>query len=343
MVLIRRRANRLESVISVFLLAVLLITGVGVFLRQADYDISRFGVGKAAVQQSSRTAQANQKEKMDFSPLIPAGFEAFSDIEVYNSENLFEKIDGKAPLYTESGFEKLFAQRFVNKDEPQLVMELYVFDMGTMRNAFSVCSLQRRTDAQVVSLFQPSFGYRTANALYFIHGRYYVELIGFSESERLIEAMEEVAGGIQQHFAGGDDGRPAEMELFPKENLVEGSIKLYLTDCFGFNGLTDTFAARYRFGQEMVTAFLSKRASPDDAMKVFGEYCKFLLTNGGEEITTADPQTKVVNLYGTFEIVSVAGPFVFGIHEAEDRGLAEKAKEMIFKKIIETAAVHKSG
>ena len=66
--------KRLESVISICLLAILSLVGVGVFIKQFNYNISQL------------------------SSFVPSGFEMLSKVEVYNSENLYEKIDGKAPL-----------------------------------------------------------------------------------------------------------------------------------------------------------------------------------------------------------------------------------------------------
>ncbi|MHC4499132.1 MAG: DUF6599 family protein [Planctomycetota bacterium] len=230
-------------------------------------------------------------------------------------------------------------QRFMSRDKEDLWMELFVYDMTNTRNAFSVYSMQRRTDAQIIPLFGPLSGYGTSNALYFVHGPYYVELISSSESGELSKAMAEISRRMATKLVFKDDTEIAELNLFPSKNLVPGSVKLYLTDAFGFERLTDTFAAKYRFGDETITAFLSKRPSADEAVEVFEEYTKFLLDNGGKLIPVTNPQVRFVDFYGTLEIVFVTGPFLFGIHEAENRELAGKVEEMILKKLIATTEV----
>jgi len=238
------RNKRLESAVSVLLLAVLFLIGLGVFIKQADVDMSRFGIEAQIAELSAQIASAKKIEEPDLVSLAPAGLETLSKIEVYVSENLYEKINGKAPLYIDSGFEKLFTQRFISRDDENLWAELYVFDMAAIRNAFSVCSIQRRADADILSLFHPSFGYRTDNALYFVHGKYYVELVGSAESTQLFKAMTEIAGNITSKLKVGEVEQIAELSLFPDENAVLGSAKLYLADAFGFDGLTDTFVRR---------------------------------------------------------------------------------------------------
>ena len=327
--LARRRSKRLESTISVCLLAVLVFIGVGVFLKQSDYSISQFGI-EADPAPKSETL-------FDLSSLLPAGYEAASGVETYTADNLYEKINGKAPLYTESGFEKLFTQRLVNKNDQSLSAELYVYDMGTVENAFSVYSVQKREGAEDLPPF--AFAYRTSNALYLACSKYYIELVAWSESAGLLKAMTEVAQKIHKNLAADDDTEIAQLKLFPQENLIGGSVKLYLTSAFGFERLTDTFTAKYNLGNETVTAFLSRCHNPQDAKLIAEGYYKFLIDNGGVAKPTADKtiEGKVVDFYGSTEIIFTAGPFVGGIHEADNQHSAEKLAVKLINKLSEAA------
>ncbi len=126
-----------------------------------------------------------------------------------------------------------------------------------------------------------------------------------------------------------------ELSFFPQENLVAGSHKLYLASAFGFEGFTDIFTAQYKLGDETITAFFSKRSDSRDAQLVAKSYYNFLLENGGE-LKPAINKTlegKVVDFYDTTEIVSAAGPFVFGIHEAESQQSAEKIAITLINKL----------
>jgi hypothetical protein len=214
-------------------------------------------------------------------------------------------------------------------------MELYLYDMAAVRNAFSVCSVQRRPDADILSLFHPSFGYRTDNALYFVHGKYYVELIGSAESAQLFKAITEIAGNITGKLKVGEVEQIAELSLFPGENAVLGSTKLYLADAFGFDGLTDTFVRQYKFDDETISAFLSKRPDSKNAEVVAGSYREFLIENGAtaRKAINKTLEGKVLDFYDTTEIVLSTGPFVVGIHEAEDQRLAEELAVKLIDKL----------
>ena len=129
--------KRLESVISFLLLAVLLLIGLGVFVRQFDVDMGRFGIDTTTAGPLLEQTEPNTQESA-LDALAPDGFKKLSETETYDAGNLYEKINGKAPLYTESGFVKLFTQRLISKDDENLWMELFVFDMAAIKNAFSI-------------------------------------------------------------------------------------------------------------------------------------------------------------------------------------------------------------
>jgi hypothetical protein len=258
-----------------------------------------------------------------------------SKVEVYNSENLYEKINGKAPLYTESGFEELFTQRFVSTSDPNLWMELYIYDMGKIKNAFAVYSVQRRDESEAFPSMQ--LAYKTGNALYFVHGKYYIELIGSSESGELFSAIAEAARKIGTNLAVDPNIKITELAFLPQENLVSGSIKLYLVNAFGFEKLTNIFTAKYQVGNETVTAFMSNRAGIKDAEAMAESYRNFLIENGAVIKSTANKMLvgKVMDSYGTTEIVFTAGHFVAGVHEAENQQAAEKLAEILINRLNE--------
>jgi len=214
-------------------------------------------------------------------------------------------------------------------------MELYAYDMSTVKNAFSVYSVQRRAESEDFPPLQ--LAYKTGNALYFVHGKYYIELVGSSKSDELFKAITEVAARIQTNLTIDHDSGIAELAIFPQENLVSDSFKLYLANAFGFEKLTDIFTARYRLGNETVTAFLSKRVDPRDAEAIAESYRNFLIENGAvtKNTTNKTIEGKVMDFYGTTEIVFTAGSFVAGIHEAENQQAAEKLAEILINRLNE--------
>ncbi|MFH1883508.1 MAG: DUF6599 family protein, partial [Planctomycetota bacterium] len=320
-----RGRSRIESAISILLLTLLLLIGLGVFIRQFDVDMGRFGIDTTTADPLSEQIEPNTQEPA-LDALTPNGFKKLSETETYEAGNLYEKINGKAPLYTESGFVKLFTQRFISeprpsqrgvgKDDESLWMELFVFDMAAVRNAFSIYSVQKRADARMLAFAKPQPCYKTSNGLYFIHGKFYVELIGSTVSTALDKAMAEIAVKFASQTIV-DDAKITEFALFPEQDFIPGSFKLYLANAFGFDGFTDIFTCRYKLGDQSITTFLSKRPDPQDARTTAESYYNFLIENDATDKPTAnktlkDIGAKVLDFYDTTEIIFAIGPFIGG-------------------------------
>ena len=340
MSLVSGRNRHLESVISILLLSTLFLIGLVIFIKQFDADMGRFGIDTTNADPLLEQAEPKSQE-LSLDTLLPDGFEKFSESQTYGPENLYEKINGKAPLYTESGFEKLSTQRFISKDDDSLWMELFVFDMAGLRNAFSIYSVQKRADAQMLTLTAPAPFYKTSNGAYFVHGKYYVELVGSTESTTLDKSMTAIA----ENFANRttvDDEKIEELALFPEKDALPGSFKLYLANAFGFDGFTDIFTCRYNLGDETITVFLSKHSNTQDAQTSSESYYNFLIENDASDKPTAntklkDIKAKVLDFYDTTEIIFAIGPFVGGVHEAENQKAAEELATRLFDKLNNAA------
>jgi hypothetical protein len=330
------RNRRLEPIISVLLLIILLLIGLGVFIKQFDFNMGQFGIGAdLLLQQQGETT----KIEPDFEIHAPDGFKKLSEIELYNPDNLYEKINGKAPLYTESGFVKLATQSFISNDDESLWLEINIFNMVNVRNAFSVYSIQRRPDAMVWRTWDPRYTYKTSNSLYFICSQYYVEIVGSTGSQNLFRAIEEIAEDLKVALKGDKKVSDiAELALFPVANIVEGSAKLYLANAFGFAGFTDVFTCRYELNGELITAFLSNRSDMRNAQATADSYYKFLKENNAQSQETdnqilKDHGVHVLDFYGTTEIVFSIGSFVSGIHEADERQVAEEIATRLIERL----------
>jgi hypothetical protein len=313
MYMLSGRARRFESAVGALILFLLIATAVGVYFIQRDFDMARFGI-------------VSEQE---------GGFLPVGKAETYNTDNLYEKIDGKAPMYQESGFVSLATQRFANKGNAELGLEQYLYDMGNTRNAFSVYSRQKRAD--VTDLNDVPFGYKTSNAIYISHGSHYIEIIGFAESQELIDAMKGIAQKLVAQLPSGEKDKIPELDFFP-QGTVARSWKLQLRDAFGFDGLSDTYSAQYKAGEQTVTIFFSQRSNADDAMMVAKRYSDFLVTNGAKtgEIDSEilkSAGASILDFYGSAEIVFATGAFVGGVHEADNKQAAEKAAEVLIDRL----------
>jgi hypothetical protein len=210
-------------------------------------------------------------------------------------------------------------------------MEWFVYDMGTLPQAFSVFSLQRRAEAQPLDL--TPFAYQTQNSLYFVSGRYYVEAVTAMPTEPMMAAMRAMARLFVAAHPPGAAEIP-ELKLFPPDNLEAGSQGLQIVDAFGFDQFTNVFTAKYRVPDGAtnaeVLAFLELTKTPA-AAALRDAYRSFLLANGGKEIESQDAASigMPIEFMGNIEIVFAESNMVVGVHAAPDSASAAKVAQQL--------------
>ncbi|MFO8083233.1 MAG: DUF6599 family protein [Desulfobacterales bacterium] len=311
------------------ILALLAVIAIGVYWRHLEFN--------PAVQALETIRQAPQidtvRQEESVFPLIPPDrFSIFSPPETFNQMTLSDKINGKAELYLPAGFENLYAQRLAPRNFSDVWYEVFIYDMGNRLNAFSVYSAQRREDAEPETFAE--FAYHAGNALFWVHGPYYVEIIASEVSDKTREHLLSLAEAFNSQNPISAESID-EIELFPKKNLVQYSIRFIPANAFGFEGLDRIFAATYRFDNDQLTAFISKRKSSEEALQKAEEFIQFLITYGGIDISRSIDglDVKMVDFFGTFEAALTAGPYLAGVHEAANPEDAIRLVQAIYEKL----------
>lgn len=313
---------------------ILAIVAGGIFVKQSRYDRAIFlgaGPSGSAVKPSAPLSPA-VNAFID----LPGELTPLSAPEVFNPDNLYDKIDGKAELYLSAGVLGMRCQRFALKNNPNTWMEFFVYDMDNLRQSFAVYSMQQRAEAQSLDL--ATYAYKTENALFFCCGRYYIEAITASPTREMMAAMLSVS---RQFVARNppSESRLAELDLFPAEHLRPNSYMLQPADAFGFDGFKNVFSAKYTVTGAEVMAFLTVRPTVEEATALSAAYRQFLLTNGGRNLpgTGKVPAANLAEMLGSVELVFSRGKVVGGVHAAPSAEAAEQTAALLYKKISEGA------
>ncbi len=325
--------SRRQTFLSMVILSILIIIGVGIFITQ-----SRFNPG--VLQKNAFLPEPNKNQpssplapNASFVPL-PEGVQPLTATETFDARNLSDKIDGKAELYLSAGFSRLVSQRFKDEHEADLWMEAFVYDMGNSQNAFSVFSAQRREDAESLDLTHHA--YRTPNALFLTHGRYYLEIIASKASGQVQQPVKKMAETFI-HNTPSDVSIVNETELFPKQEMVKNSIVLISSNAFGFDGFDRIYTAEYEFDHSRLTAYLSHRNTPEEAKKMASAYTQFLMTYGGQNIEEklSIKDARLIKILDTFEIVFSHGSYLAGTREAATENQAKTLAIRLYHRIKE--------
>jgi hypothetical protein len=315
----KRKPGRLESILSILLLAVLGGVAVAIVAK---------GVGGSlhpAVSRSMTAADFSQSvddQPGGQSPLLafkPESLEVLTGYETFDPQTLSDKINGKADTYTQAGFVQLQTQAFALAGDPSQFVQIYLFDMGKPDNAFSVYSQQKRSGAEELEFADNA--YATPNSVFFAHGRWYGELVGASESDELREAMLALARAFVDDQQPTARKKTDARDLLPSEGLIEGSAALLPSDVFSYGELDRVWTAKYRVGDNDVTAFVSRRADAGEAARLAQGYAGMLREYGAAPAEGAKldaPSAAVFDTGGTYEIVFAREAYLAGVHEAMD-------------------------
>jgi len=294
------------------LMAILLIAGAGVFIRQF-----RINPGVVALRPESRQqALPVEGENSAIVDTAGTGMIPFSPPERFGPDRLYEKIDGRADLYLSSGFVSLATQRFSKDNTAGNWVEVFIYDMATPENAFSVFSMQRREGARTDETAPNA--YHTENALFMAHERFYLEIIGTDASEALQQTIGPLARAFVQAHGGTTAASAPGANLFPGSGLQAGSLQLVAANAFGYEQLDRVYTAEYLIDGARLTAFVSDRQTAEAATALAAEYREALASYGATTVDAPPPvEGAAVNqFFDTYEIVFSTGKYLAGVHEA---------------------------
>jgi hypothetical protein len=316
----RKKPGKMEARLSMVVLALVIIAGTGVVMRSFTIN-----PGVVALRPESHPQSlAPPSDQQMLIDTTGTGLAPFSPPERFSPDTLYEKINGRADLYLSSGFVSLNTQRFNMDSTAGNWVEVFIYDMATAENAFSVFSMQRREDAQAADIVPNA--YRTENALFMVHNHFYLEIIGTDIAEALQQAIGRLAQAFVQAHGGSAVTSLPGAKWFPKSNLKADSLQLVTANAFGYEQLDRIHTAEYLIDGNRLTAFVSDRQTDEAASALAAEYQQTLLTYGAARVD--GPSTvagaSVMQFFDTYEIVFSRGRYLVGVHEADSLEAAGK-------------------
>lgn len=246
---------------------------------------------------------------------LPDSLKWTGAIERFDSQTVSNKINGKAELYLAAGFTNLTTQRLSLPIPEKTQVEVFLYEMQDREGAFSVFSTQRRENAENLEVIADA--YRTENALFAVHGPYYMEIIApirlaDKEFEFLLKAMEAF---VKSRPIGSSS--PLVSDLFPKENSLQGGLTRIATDAFGLEGFGNVYTMRYALDEQEYTLFVAPRETSESAAANAEEYIALMKNYGGTPIQPPKPTgIQIIENFGFYEFVFVHKAYLAGVHEA---------------------------
>ena len=202
---------------------------------------------------------------------LPDGWALIDGPQTYTEKTLFKHIDGQAELYLKYGFQKSIFGIYQSKKSRENQIELDIYDMGNVLQAFGVFSRFRNEDRP------GGFGldsYLDDHSALFYKGKYFV-LIYATESSP--SALKQWATKIASKIVDPSPP-PKEISYFPKNGLKPGSIQYFPEGLLGHQFLKRGFQGIYIEKEEVkVEAEDKNKKDTEDETKAKTENKEFKL------------------------------------------------------------------
>lgn len=169
---------------------------------------------------------------------LPDGWALVDGPQTYTEKTLFKHIDGQAELYLKYGFQKSIFAIYQNRKNPKNQIELDIYDMENVLQAFGVFSRFRNEDRP------GGFGldsYLDDHSALFYKGKYFVLLYATESSP---SALKQWATKIASKIVDPSPP-PKEISYFPKNGLKSGSIQYFPEGLLGHQFLKRGFQGIY--------------------------------------------------------------------------------------------------
>ncbi len=255
-----------------------------------------------------------------------AGSKPMADTEFYTSDNLFEKIDGRAPAYQNYNVQQMRCRSFTVNAAAGSFVDVYEYRFDNPIDAFGMFALER--DPKGKSLDFAPDGYSGEMGYFYRQGAVYVQIIASDQKPETLAAAKGIAENRAKELPADDHGLAGRRKL-PADGLIPDSVAFVPENAQGQAALKEVFQAKYKFnGAEL--PFFIMGAAPDDAAKAwksFQDFCgKFGTTenlpdvNGGKIFRA--------QVFGKWKVIYQREGELGGTFDAAD---AEQARAFVEK------------
>jgi hypothetical protein len=272
----------------------------------------------------------------------PKGWVLRDAPEVYTKETLFEHINGQADLFIQYGFQGSVFAIYQNGSSPRDKIDVDIYDMGNVTQAFGVFSRFRNEDRPAGVGLDSCV---SDNFAIFYKDRYFVAL---QAAEPNAAALRELAKMIESGIYRSTP-RPKEISYFPRAGLNLRSIEYFPDGLLGRQFLKRGFKATYYSSPVGVAKsncsdanrefclFIALFESPQDAEAALEMYRRYLSKEGkAAEVVSGEPASRRITGVDSYQgktIVALKGSSLVGVLGCEDEKEASAHLSQLIEKM----------
>ncbi|WP_280743073.1 MULTISPECIES: DUF6599 family protein [unclassified Parabacteroides] len=200
-------------------------------------------------------------------PEVP-GWTIANEAEIFSPDNLFDRINGAAPLFIENNFREMTSLEYKKGDD---YITIQAYRHATPADAFGMYSAERSSDLTYLPIGGEAQG--DDKNLYFFAGSVYVKM--WTSSDAATEALRQVGSALAQCIDPQAD-YPSLLKLFPAEGKQPYTESYITASYIGHEFLKSAYVATYKNpADQPFQLFLIDAQSNEGAEEILKAYFTF--------------------------------------------------------------------
>lgn len=195
------------------------------------------------------------------------GWDLPKETEVFNPDNLFDRINGAAPLYIENNFKEMTSLEYKKGDD---YITIQAYRHATPEDAFGMYASERSGELTYFPIGGEAQGDK--KNLYFFAGSFYVKM--WSNSDAVQETLQAVGKALSTRI-DPTASYPVIVKCFPEKGKISHT-EAYITKGYiGHEFLRSVYTAKYEQDGRIFQLFVLDAGSEDGVKSVLSDYFSF--------------------------------------------------------------------
>ncbi|MDR3268241.1 MAG: hypothetical protein LBT83_04150 [Tannerella sp.] len=216
---------------------------------------------------ATRMLPAQTPEELKSLLIAVPGWDLPQEAEIFNPDNLFDRINGAAPLYIENNFREMTSLEYKKGDD---YITIQAYRHATPEDAFGMYTSERSPELTHFSIGGEAQG--DAGHLYFFVGKMYVKMWGNRDG------FEEILHAIGKGLAAGIDPStdyPPIVKSFPSKGKIPYTEAYITSGYIGHEFLRSVYVAKYEYAGQSFQLFVLDAKSKEGVKQVLTDYFTF--------------------------------------------------------------------
>ena len=198
------------------------------------------------------------------------GWKLSPDIEIFNRDNLYERINGAAPLFFENNFEEMTSMEYKRGDD---YITIQAYRHTTPVDAFGMYASERSSEMK----YYPGIGGEAQGddyGLFFFSGPIYVKMMASNNTKDIQDTMLQIGKDFAKRI-NSSASYPDIFLFFPKEGLIPYT-QAYITKSYiGHEFLKSVYVADYNYQGKKIQAFVIESSGFNASKAIVDAYFEF--------------------------------------------------------------------